>query len=90
MAYTNPGPSINTGSTTVLNAEGPNLIGNSDTSTVGFYGTTPITQRALSSQATSLVSGVSTGAVSTNSLVLAALIEVMNTLDALGLWKGSA
>ena len=57
---------------------------------VGFYGDTPISQRASSSQATSLISGVSTGAVSTNSLVLAALIEVMNTLDALGLWKAGA
>lgn len=90
MSYTNPGPAVTTGSTNVLNAEGPNLIGNSDESTVGFYGTTPISQRSSSSQATSLISGVSTGAVSTNSLVLAALVEVMNTLDAMGLWKGSA
>lgn len=57
---------------------------------VGFYGDTPISQRASSSQATSLISGVSTGAVSTNSLVLAALIEVMNTLDSIGIWKAGA
>lgn len=57
---------------------------------LGFYGETPASQRAGASQNTSLISGVSTGAVSTNSLVLAALIEVMNTLDVLGLWKGSA
>lgn len=58
--------------------------------TVGFYGKAPASQRASSSQATSVVSGVSTGAVSTNSLVLAALIEVMNTLASVGLWKGSS
>lgn len=86
----NPGPATTTGSTNVLNAEGPNLIGNSSTATVGFYGTTPIARRASSTQATSVVSGVSTGAVSTNSLVLAALIEVMSTLTALGVWKGAA
>lgn len=56
----------------------------------GFYGATPVVQRSSSTQATSVVSGVSTGAVSTNSLVLAALLEVMNTLTGLGLWKGSA
>jgi hypothetical protein len=57
---------------------------------VGFYGTAPITRRSGSTQATSVVSGVSTGAVSTNSLVLAALLEIMSTLTALGIWKGSA
>jgi hypothetical protein len=56
---------------------------------VGFYGVTPVTQRSSSSQATSLISGISTGAVSTNSLLLAAVIEIMNTLAAVGLWKGS-
>jgi hypothetical protein len=57
---------------------------------VGFYGETPISQRAASTQATSLISGISTGAVSTNSLLLAAVLEIMNTLDGLGLWKGAA
>lgn len=57
---------------------------------IGFYGTAPITRRSGSTQATSVVSGVSTGAVSTNSLVLAALLEIMSTLTALGLWKGGA
>jgi hypothetical protein len=57
---------------------------------LGFYGKAPIAQRSGSTQATSVVSGVSTGAVSTNSLVLASLLEVMSTLTALGLWKGTA
>jgi len=56
----------------------------------GFYGETPISQRSSSSQATSLISGISTGAVSTNSLLLAAVVEIMDTLEALGLWKGAA
>ncbi len=58
--------------------------------TVGFYGVTPASQRSSSTQATSVVSGISTGAVSTNSLLLAAVLEIMNTLTAVGLWKGSA
>lgn len=66
------------------------VFGASATELIGFYGKAPSAQRASSTQATSVVSGVSTGAVSTNSLVLAALLEVMSTLTALGLWKGSA
>ncbi len=89
MAYTNPGPSVTTGSTT-LGLGSPITVGTSTTSLVGFYGETPVVQRSSSTQATSLISGVSTGAVSTNSLVLAALIEVMNTLDGMGIWKGGA
>jgi hypothetical protein len=56
--------------------------------TAGFYGTTPITQRAGAAQATSLVGTASSADVTSN--MKAALIEVMNTLAALGLWKGSA
>lgn len=54
----------------------------------GFYGTTPITQRSGAAQATSLVGTASSTAVDTD--VKAALIEVMNTLAALGLWTGAA
>jgi hypothetical protein len=54
--------------------------------TVGFYGKTPVTQRASSVQATSnLATSASFGATQ-----LAAVQEIMNTLSALGLWKGSA
>jgi hypothetical protein len=53
---------------------------------VGFYGTTPSSQRASSVQATSnLATSASFGATQ-----LAAVQEIMNTLSALGLWKGSA
>lgn len=54
--------------------------------TVGFYGKTPSTQRASSVQATSnLATSASFGATQ-----LAAVQEIMNTLTALGLWKGAA
>lgn len=57
-------------------------------SSVGFYGATPITQRASSVQANSAVS------VSSNITVAASLtawiVEVTATLNALGVWKGSA
>ena len=57
-------------------------------SKVGLYGTTPIDQRSGAAQATSLVGTASSTAVNTD--MKAALIEVMNTLAALGAWKGSA
>jgi hypothetical protein len=55
---------------------------------VGLYGKTPIAQRALAAQATSLVGTASSTAVDTD--MKAAMIEIMNTLAAVGLWKGSA
>jgi hypothetical protein len=60
------------------------IIGKSG-GTVGFYGKTPVTQRSSSVQATSnLATSASFGATQ-----LAAVQEIMNTLSALGLWKGS-
>lgn len=55
---------------------------------ISFYGTTPIAQRSGAAQATSLVGTASSADFTTD--VKAALIEVMNTLQNLGLWKGSA
>lgn len=56
--------------------------------TIGFYGSTPITQRAAAIQAASVVS------VSSNITIAASLtqwiLEVTNTLTTLGLWKGAA
>ena len=61
------------------------IIGKSG-GTAGFYGKTPVTQRSSSVQATSnLATSASFGATQ-----LAAVQEIMNTLTALGLWKGSA
>lgn len=56
--------------------------------TVGFYGTTPITQRAAAIQAASVVSVSSYISVASNLAAWAA--EVNATLTGLGLWKGGA
>lgn len=55
---------------------------------IGFYGVTPIAQRSGAAQATSLVGTASSSDVTT--ALKAAVIEIMNTLAALNLWKGSA
>ena len=69
-------------------SEGANF-GGSTTDKIGFYGlATPIVQPSGSAQATSVFGTASSTALDTNTK--AALIEVMNTLTALGLWKGSA
>lgn len=62
--------------------------GGSSTDKIAFYGTTPIVQRSGAAQATSLVGTASSTAVATD--VKAAIIEIMNTLQAVGLWKGSS
>jgi hypothetical protein len=80
---------VNTENIHELSAAGGGLrIGNSITEKVIFYGGTPIAQRSGAAQATSLVGTASSTAVNTD--MKAALIEVMNTLAALGLWKGAA
>jgi len=63
-------------------------LGQSTTDLIAFYGKTPIAQRSLAAQATSLVGTASSTAVDTN--LKAAVLEIMNTLTAVGLWKGSA
>ena len=63
-------------------------LGQSATDKVSLYGVAPVAQRAGAAQATSLVGTASSTAVDTN--LKAAVIEIMNTLAALGAWKGSA
>ena len=63
-------------------------LGDATTEKVAFYGTTPIVQRSGAAQATSLVGTASSADVTTAHK--AALLEVMDTLEALGMWKGSA
>lgn len=63
-------------------------MGKGITEKISFYGVTPITQRAAAAQATSLVGTASSTAVDT--ALKAAVIEIMNTLTAVGLWKGAA
>lgn len=69
-------------------SEGANF-GSATTDKIGFYGlAAPIVQRSGAAQATSVFGTASSTALDTGTK--AALIEVMNTLTALGLWKGSA
>lgn len=63
-------------------------LGQSVSDKVSLYGVAPIAQRAGAAQATSLVGTASSTAVNTD--LKAAVIEIMNTLTALGAWKGSA
>lgn len=63
-------------------------IGKSTTEKVAFFGTAPVAQRSGAAQATSLVGTASSTAVNTD--LKAAVIEIMNTLAAYGMWKGSA
>lgn len=64
------------------------IFGSSASKTIAFYGATPVSQRASSLQAASVVS------VSSNITIAASLtawiVEVTNTLTGLGLWKGAA
>jgi hypothetical protein len=63
-------------------------MGQSATDPIGFYGKTPVAQRALAAQALSLASAGSWISVTSNLAAWAA--EVTSTLTGLGLWKGSA
>lgn len=66
-----------------------NNFGQSTSDKIGFYGlATPISQRAGAAQATSLVGTASSTDVTSD--LKGAVIEIMNTLAAVGLWKGSA
>lgn len=59
------------------------LIGNTTTDKIGFYGITPVVQRATASThtTTAVVTSASYG-----TLQVAQMQEVMNTLAGLGLW----
>lgn len=61
-------------------------MGKATSDKIGFFGTTPASQRASSVQATTNIA-TSTAFGATQ---LAAVQEIMNTLAAHGLWKGSA
>lgn len=64
------------------------VIAASSSEKVGFYGATPIARVTASSYATSLVATASSADVTSDTK--AALIAVMNTLSALGLWPTQA
>ena len=62
-------------------------FGQSATDLIGFYGVaTPVAQRASSVQATSNVAAYTSTTAS--ALIGAFLVEVANTLNGLGIWKG--
>lgn len=63
-------------------------LGQSTTDKVSFYGVTPIVQRSGAAQNTTALSTASSTAIDT--ATKAAIIEIMNALTAIGLWKGSA
>lgn len=71
-----------------LNPYGEVQIGDATTDLIGFYNASAISQRAGAAQATSLVGTASSTAVDSD--LKAAVIEIMNTLTAVGLWKGAA
>lgn len=64
------------------------MIQASSSEKIGFYGATPIARVTASSYATSLVATASSADVTSDTK--AALIAVMNTLSALGLWPTQA
>lgn len=65
------------------------VMGQSATDLIGFYGVaTPVAQRASSVQTTSNVAAYTSTTAS--ALIGAFLVEVANTLNGLGIWKGSA
>lgn len=68
--------------------DGQCQFGDGATDKVGFYGATPVVQRAAANQAASVVSASSYITVGSNLAAFAA--EVAATLTGLGLWKGAA
>jgi len=62
--------------------------GTAATDKLGFYGYTPVVQRASAVQAASVVSANSYISVTSNLAAFCA--EVAATLTALGIWKGTA
>lgn len=62
-------------------------LGQSSTDLIALWGATPAARRAAAAQATSLISVTSTAV---NTSIVAWMLEVSNTLTALGAWKGSA
>lgn len=79
-----------------LSDKGPDgtTLGQSTADRIAFYGTTPVSQRASSVQATVATVASSSDFAATQQSALNHAISVLNevhaTLTGLGLWKGSA
>lgn len=78
----------NTGAFTTLSSTGTTSLGDAATDTIGFYGATPVVQRAAAIQAASVVSASTWASVASNQAAFFA--EVAACLTGLGLWKGAA
>jgi len=70
-----------------LNPDGT-ALGQSAADKVSLYGVTPVVQRASSLQATSNFSASTFATIGSNNTAL--LVEIAQTLIALGIWKGAA
>lgn len=81
----NPGPAAVTGNDYLYggDASGGINIGNAAASTVGFYGVTPVVQRATASTHSTSNAASSSAFGAAQSAIL---VEIMNTLIALGIW----
>lgn len=93
MSYTNPGPAVTTGSTTT-GTSSPWGGGASATSTVGFYGVTPVAQPSSSAQValtaiTATTAGFGFATSAAFSAFTAQLENIRASLVLLGLLKGS-
>lgn len=65
------------------------VLGSAAADLIGFYGTAnAVSQRAASIQATSVISAYT--ATTASALIGALLVEIANTLNGLGIWKGAA
>ena len=90
----NPGAASTT-TFTFVGGGTPQFLGNAATDKVGFYGTTPVVQRATAASHTTIATTV---AVSTTSAIwgfststqannaIAAIAEIQATLVAIGIW----
>lgn len=94
MSSSNPGPAVTTGSNT-MGGGSPVQVGASATDLVGFWGVTPIAQRASAAQAaltltTATTTGVGFSTTTAFDEFVAQVEEIRATLAAAGLFKGAA
>jgi len=62
------------------------VVGNSATEKIAFYGETPIVQRTAAIATSDVGTAASTDVTTA---LKGAVIDIMNTLDALGLWSAA-
>lgn len=82
MSSTNPGPAVTTGND-YLGGGTPQWIGTTTSDLVGFYGVTPVVQRATASTHSTSNAATSSSFGASQSAIM---VEIMNTLISLGIW----